>query len=244
MQIQVDLLPGSVNADVVIVIDALVSCTVAALLFDRGLETLYLTDSVGAARRQAETAGALLLGERNGVPPEGFNHGSSPAQLARLDAAGRSAVLVSDNAPAALTHFAAAPNVLLGSLYNAAAVAAAAAEFAGGRVLLACCGFRGQEDLDDAVAAGYIAAELGRLLPEATLAGAGPFTRGLLRAFPAPVDAFWHSTAGRYLRRLERTDDLGVAASVSASRSVPVLRAPATGQEPRIHRLTSARTEP
>ncbi len=222
MRIQVDLIPGSPGSDVVIIVDALASCTAAAMLFDAGLEALWLTPSVRAARVHAASSGASLLGEKGGVPPEGFNLSSSPAVLAGLDFTGQQAVLMSDNAPKAVGLYGDAPHVLLGSLYNAGAVARLAARLATSEVRLVCCGFDGQEDLDDALAAGFIAAELHKLLPDSRFTGAARFTQSLLRAFPDPVEAFWRSAAGEFLRNLERSDDIGIAARVSASSSVPV----------------------
>jgi 2-phosphosulfolactate phosphatase len=231
MHVRVDLLPhGSYSGEVVVIIDALRSCTAAPLLFDRGLATLFMTPSVRTARRAAAESGHLLLGERGGVPPEGFNHSNSPADLLRLDFTGRSAILVSDNAPVVLGLLGDAHEVLLGSLYNATAAARLAvrlAEASGSSIRLVCSGFDGQEDLDDTLTAGFLAAEIRRLVPETVLEGAARLSLSLLQAFPDPVEAFWHSTAGRFLRKLERADDLAVAARVSSSDQVPRLSRPA-----------------
>ena len=162
VRVHADLLPHPPYEDVVVVIDVLRTCTVAPILFDRGLASLTLTPSLRAARAAASEAGdgTYLIGERQGLPPEGFNYGNSPVELARIDVAGRHAILVSENAPATLPDVSGAQHVLLGSLYNMVAVANAAAGLARERVDLVCCGFGGEEDLDDALAAGTIAAEI------------------------------------------------------------------------------------
>lgn len=99
MKINTDLLPSGPYEGVVVLIDVLRTCTVAPLLLDRGVAELALTPSLRSAKEAAQ-AGALLIGERQGVPPEGFNHGNSPVQLANAEVAGRSVVMVSENAPA------------------------------------------------------------------------------------------------------------------------------------------------
>ena len=226
MQLNVDLLPGSGYSDVVVVIDVLRTCTVAPILFDRGLERLELTPSLRAARAAARAGSdrPLLVGERQGIPPEGFNYGNSPDELATVDLSGRAAILVSENAPAALPNVSDARHVALGSLYNASAVTAWAAAHATERVDLVCCGFRGQVDLDDAFTAGVLAADLRTRFPSAEITGAGRFAMTLLQAYPEPVEALWQSVAGAYLRSIELEQDIGVAARLSLSDVVPFLQ--------------------
>jgi|SRR5690625_243024 len=221
MRIHVELLPAEAATDVAVVVDALRSCTSAALAFDRGLASLDFSQSLRTARRGAAELDLLLLGERRGMVPEGFNHSNSPVLLQQLELTGKKAALVSENAPQAVDHNSAARHILLGSLFNAAAVVRRAAELASESVHVVASGFRGQEDLDDSLAVAFIAAELRRLLPEAEVTGAVALTESLLRAFPDPVEALWHSTAGRYLRSLGHGDDIGIAGQVSASGSVP-----------------------
>jgi 2-phosphosulfolactate phosphatase len=82
------------------VVDVLRSATVAAAVVRAGSAAVTLTPSVRAARQVAEREGAVLVGERAGVPIEGFNHGSSPSVLRGIALSGRSVVLLSDEAPA------------------------------------------------------------------------------------------------------------------------------------------------
>lgn len=223
MQLRVDLLPRGSYRDVVVVIDVLRTGTLAPLLFSRGLDTLFVSPGIRAARRLAEERGLLLLGERDGLPPEGFNYGASPAELARADIGGRSAMLLSGNGPRALSATGGARHVLLGSLYNADALVGRAAALAEEEVALVCTGFNGDEDLDDTLCAGYLAAQLRRRLPGAQLGGGALFAISLLRAFPAPISALWQSRAGGHLRRLNLTDDLSVGSLVSQTDAVPRL---------------------
>ncbi len=234
MHLRVDLrpsgdFPGDYSRDypdVVIVIDVLRSCTLAPILFSRGLETLYVGPSIRAARHLAEARGLLLFGERGGLPPEGFNYGISPTEVAHADVAGRSAVLVSDNGARVLGCTKNAKHVLLGSLYNAGAAAALAASLAEQEIALLCAGFNGDEDLDDTLCAGFLAAQLKRRLPAASLGGAALYAMGFLGAFPAPVGALWGSRAGHALRRFNLTGDIALSSLVSQTDKVPRLVAP------------------
>jgi 2-phosphosulfolactate phosphatase len=224
MRVRIDLLPrDDYRGELVILVDILRSSTVAPLLFQNGLTQLALCASLRQARREARS-GDLLIGERAGVPPEGFNYPNSPAALSQVDFSGRQAVLVSDNAPRALPLLDGAEGVLLGSLYNAGAVASAAAASGTELVSLVCSGKGGQEDLDDTMAAGFMAGEIARLAPGTRLEGGAPLALGLLRAFPDPLEALWHSAAGRELRRNDLAEDLAVASLVSQTNHVPRLR--------------------
>ena len=223
MQLRVDLLPKENYRDVVVVIDVLGTGTLAPLLFSRGLDSLFISPGIRAARRLAEERGLLQLGERDGLPPEGFNYGASPAELARADVSGRSAVLLSGNGPRALSVTNGARHVLLGSFYNADALIAQAAALAETEVALVCTGLDGDEDLDDTLCAGYLAAQLRRRLPGAQLGGGALFALSLLRAFPSPVSALWQSRSGHHLRRLDLTGDLAVGSLVSQTDAVPRL---------------------
>ena len=222
MQLSVDLTPKGPYSGIVVLIDALRSCTVAPILFERGLDTLFLSPSLRASRKLAEARELLLLGERGGLPPEGFNYGNSPGEFLALDLRGRAAVMVSENLPKTLPLVADAKHVLLGALYNADAVVARVQALGGEEVALVCCGFGGNEDLDDALTAGYLAARLEQRT-QLELSSAAHLAVGLLKAFPDPLEAFWTSQSGRYLRDLNLSDDIAVASLVSQSDKVPEL---------------------
>lgn len=236
MNLRVDLAPKHDYTDVVVVIDVLRTGTLAPILFSRGLSELYLSSSIRRAQRLAETQELLLIGERGGLPPEGFNYGTSPAKIAHAEITGKRAVLISENGPKALAKTTGARHVLLGSLYNADAVVAAAAARAEHEVALVCAGLADGEDMDDTLCAGYLAAQLRRRFPDAPLAGAARFSIGLLKAFPAPVGALWGSRAGHYLRRLDLTDDIAVGSLVSQTRYVPRL---VEQEEDNLYRFTA-----
>lgn len=231
MNLRVDLSPKASYNGVVIVIDVLRSATVAAMLFERGLERLYLGPSIRRAQTLASEKGLLLIGERDGLPPEGFNYGGSPNELFGVDARGKSAALVSASSPLALAQTTEAKHVLLGTFYNAGAITESAATLATDEITVVCCGYRGEEDLDDTLCAGYLVAQLKRQFPQATLTGAALFTLSLLKAFPDPVTALWQSRVGHRLRRLNLTEDIGISSLVSQTAVVPKLMSQQDAQD-------------
>ncbi len=228
LRVRVDLLPKPPYSGVVVLVDVLRTCTVAAMLFERGLINLEVIDTLKLARhraesKRAESTSAILLGERSGLPPEGFNYGNSLAEIRHITL-GDHAVTTSENAPQALAKLNGAEVVLLGSLYNADAVAKVALQQGKGEIFLVCSGFLGQEDLDDTLTAGYLAARLKTLEPSITLEGASRFAISLMRAFPDPLQALWHSSTGQYLHGLGMQEDLAVASYLSQTEHVPVLQ--------------------
>ncbi len=237
MLVNTDPIPNGPYSDVVVLIDVLRTGTVAPLLFDRGVESVSISPSIKRARSEAGP-GVRLVGERGGVPLEGFNHGNSPMELTRVDLAGLDVVLVSENAPRVMSEVDSARHVLLASLYNASQVARLATELTQGRIDVVCCGFRGTPDIDDLLAAGVIAAELGVDLEAAS--GSTRLATSLVRSFPDPLEALWQSTCGTYLRALGQERDLAFCAAVSVSQSVPRLQTIVAGGDGPMYKFTAA----
>jgi 2-phosphosulfolactate phosphatase len=119
----------------------------------------------------------VLGGERNAVVIEGFDLGASPRDY--VEPRAETAVMTTTNGTQAIVRAASSSEVvLLGSLLNLDAVAAAA-RAPGGDVTIVCAGFQGSFAIDDAYCAGRIV-EL--LEGERTDAAVAAVT--LARAFP------------------------------------------------------------
>ena len=241
MRIHTDLAPAGPYEDVVVLIDVLRTGTLAPMLLDRGLTRFALTGSVRRARQEADAdPHVLLMGERGGFPPERFNHGTSPAELRQLDVRGKSAVILTENAPKALASLGGAKAVVLGSLLNARAVAQRAVSLSDGRIYLVCSGYGGEPDLDDGLAAGLIAGLIRNITSGVEETGATSFAVAMLRSYPDPIEALWHSRVGNFLRSLGSDQDLGLAGAASISSTAPVLsEVDQTGVAP-LYRFTDA----
>jgi 2-phosphosulfolactate phosphatase len=238
MEIRVDLVPqpapsatdGGVPAArsgsglATVVVDVLRTGTVAPLLFERGASAVTLTPSVRAARQVSERRGALLAGERGGVPIEGFNHSSSPSLLRGIELGGREVVLLSDEVPAALDGVRGA--VWLAGLTNAVAVAERVAAAEPSLVQVVCAGDRGEPDLADTIAAGLLVALLDRAArrhagASVNLVGAARYCLSVLRTTKDPLDGIWAAAAAAELRAVGLEEDLAMASEVAVSDVVP-----------------------
>lgn len=240
VEIDVALVPAAAGggADVAIVVDQVRASTTITTLLDAPCGRLRLAGSLGAARVLARETGSLLVGERGGVRPRGFDFDNSPTALSRAPVAGRDVVLTTTNGTAVLRRCRRVPRVLVGCTRNAGACAAAAIRLAademgdtvGGhaRVVVVCAGLRGRFTIEDAVAAGSIvrgmtasAADRG---VEAWLTDGARAALHLRDAFPDLALAMSSSDGGRALRQLGRDDDLAFCAGEDLSATVPLLR--------------------
>jgi 2-phosphosulfolactate phosphatase len=170
-----------------LVVDVLRATSVLAVLLDRGVQQIYPTATIedGLALRDALVAAgtaAFLLGEREGLPPEGFDAGNSPTALeaAELDVA--VAVQATSNGTPALLACVGSPLVMPAAVVNAGAVTRAALE-AGRDVLIVCAGLHGGFGEDDVLAAGLLAERL-----VAGGATTGPEADDALRRYEAVRD--------------------------------------------------------
>lgn len=248
MRLKVDLLPRGPYEDVVLLVDVLRATTTIPVLFDRGVGGLFVTPSLRSARDFAAAGGHLLIGERDGLPPEGFNYGNSPADLSKVDFGGRAVVLTSQNGPRMLPVVASARVVLLGSFYNARAAADAALRLARDEIAIVCAGHDGNESLDDTLAAGFLARRIQRTAEAAgaralELRDASRLAMALLRAFPDPQEALVQSTAGSILRRLSLNEDLAFASLISQTDVVPILRETVSWDPAPLYRFEPVRAD-
>jgi 2-phosphosulfolactate phosphatase len=158
-RIDVALLPSEalcIESDCYVVIDVLRATTTIATLFERGISDLIAVNDVARAKEVAERDGRLLLGEINGLAPEGFDYGNSPVDASRIEGGDRGAVLFTTNGTAALCSLAGRADVVAGALANAQAVADFVQHY--DRVVLVCAGIAGGNrfGLDDFAAAGVL----------------------------------------------------------------------------------------
>ncbi|MDA0352229.1 MAG: 2-phosphosulfolactate phosphatase [Chloroflexi bacterium] len=147
-----------------LVVDVLRATSVLAVLLERGIEAIYPTATIedGLALRAtlvAEGNRVFLLGERDSLPPAGFDAGNSPTALERAELRGLIAVQATSNGTPALLACVGAPLVMPAAVLNAAAVTDAAIA-ADRDVLIVCAGLRGGFGEDDVLAAGLLANRL------------------------------------------------------------------------------------
>jgi 2-phosphosulfolactate phosphatase len=111
---------------VAIVVDALRASTTATALLRAGANQILVVREVeDAYEAKKQWPDALLVGERGGLPPEGFDHGNSPMWLG--DARGRDIVFTTTTGAARLIDCWGAAAIYMGSTTNARAVTRRAA---------------------------------------------------------------------------------------------------------------------
>jgi 2-phosphosulfolactate phosphatase len=154
---------------------------------------------------------AVVGGERNGVVVEGFDVGASPREFATGPRAPTLILSTTNGTSAILAAAARCEVVLVGSLLNLTALAAAA-RAQSDDIGISCAGFKGGFALDDAYCAGRIVAELAGERSDAARAA-----ELLAASFPTALAAFAARTYGP--PGLE--DDIAYCAQVDLLETVP-----------------------
>jgi 2-phosphosulfolactate phosphatase len=143
------------SAPIGVVVDVLRATSTIAVALASGWPRVLCAPGVDEARAVREQLGeGLLGGERTAQRIEGFDVGASPREFT----GGGDLPLIfstTNGTRAILTAASSCDRVLLGSLLNLDAVAAAARE-SGEDVLVVCAGFQDRFALDDAYCAGRI----------------------------------------------------------------------------------------
>jgi len=192
--VDVALIPGEeLPARVAIVVDVVRATSSIAQALASGYERVLCCREIdeALALRAALGGEAVVGGERNGTKVDGFDVGASPREFAR-GAKARTLILSTTNGTTAI-HAAAAhcETVLIGSLLNLDALAAAVHALGGDDVAVFCAGFKGGFALDDAYCAGRIVERLAGARSDAARAA-----ELLARSFPGALEGLAARTYG------------------------------------------------
>jgi 2-phosphosulfolactate phosphatase len=142
-----------------IVIDVLRATSTIAQALEAGYERVLCVPEIEQARAlRTELPDSLVGGERDAIRIDGFDVGASPREF--LEPRAATLILSTTNGTRSIVTAAErCEEVLLGSLLNLEAVAAAALE-RGEDVAILCAGYKGAFALDDAYCAGRIVQQL------------------------------------------------------------------------------------
>ena len=106
-----------------VVIDVFRAFSVEAYAFARGaVASIPVADVETARQLKADDTNRILLGERHARPLPGFDCGNSPAELERLEIAGRTLVHTTHSGTQGLANALGADDVITGALVNCAAI--------------------------------------------------------------------------------------------------------------------------
>jgi 2-phosphosulfolactate phosphatase len=230
VRIDVAFAPGVMPAaPVTVVVDVIRATTTIAHAVGQGYRRVLACADIDQARqlRGRLGDGAVLAGEVACVKPDGFDLGNSPGDYADGPALGETLVLATTNGTRAIVAAAAdADAVLVGSLANLTACAAAAARLArdGDReVLVQCAGVEGAFALDDAYAAGRFVSELRVWLAEWGASDSAVAAEVLAEGFPSSGEALGRSTSAAKLREAGLAEDLRLCSRESTVDVVPMV---------------------
>ena len=213
MRVHVAFTPEEAErAPTAIVVDVLrASSTIAQALASGYRRVLCCAEVEEALAVRARLGEGVLAGERKAVAIPGFDLGNSPLEF--TEPRGETVVLTTTNGTRAILAAASAETVLVGSLLNLDAVAAAARR--GGDVEIVCAGVQGRFTLDDAYAAGRIAELLGGERSDAAEAAVR-----IARSFANPQEAL---TASENPEHALLGEDIAWCAQESVLEVVPCL---------------------
>jgi 2-phosphosulfolactate phosphatase len=148
--------PGGLRGVVAIVVDVLRATTVMVHALDAGAEAilpcLEVEDAITEASRYS-TGKALLAGERQGLPIEGFDLGNSPGAFVPGVCAGKTVVMTTTNGTRAIHASLDAKRVLIASFLNLSATIDAV-QNDGLAIHLVCSGTNGLISFEDNLLAG------------------------------------------------------------------------------------------
>jgi 2-phosphosulfolactate phosphatase len=110
------------NDHTAVIVDALRASCTAAMLFDAGATDITLVPDIKTAHAwKTDNPEGLLFGERDGLPPEGFDFGNSPREVSAAN--GKSIGFTTSNGTALMLEAWGASQVYMASVTNAMALA-------------------------------------------------------------------------------------------------------------------------
>ncbi|MCX7783581.1 MAG: 2-phosphosulfolactate phosphatase [Meiothermus sp.] len=182
MTIRVDLVPKPPYPQPVLLVDVFYGSAVG-LLLAAGAQEVWVAKSVRAARILAE-GGGLLLGEEEGLPPEGFHNGLSLQALSKQRFERKSCVLLAKSLAESLEQL---PQLSLLAYFRNARQAIQAAVDKQIDTVVAATQAKLEPSLANTVAAGFLAKRLHQALGQwGTLQEGARLATALLKSFPDP----------------------------------------------------------
>ncbi len=203
-------------AEVAVVVDVLRATSSIVQALASGYERVLCCESIERAER-LRGPGRVLAGERECVPPPGFDLGNSPSGF--IAPLGTEVVLATTNgAPTLVEAAKAAERVVVAALFNLSAAADAVRD---ADVLLVCAGTDGRPSLDDVYVAGRIVGLL-----EGPRTDSARMAECVAERYPDPAAALAASKAARNLLEVDLGDDVRDCGQESIHAIVPeVVRA-------------------
>jgi 2-phosphosulfolactate phosphatase len=192
---EIALLPQRSLVDTTCVVFDILRATSAMITgLAHGVTEIWPASTIDEARTLKERMpDAVLGGERHGDPIEGFAIGNNPLEYLHLR--GQRVITTTTNGTVALRACAHGDRVLVGALLNLEAIRRAITEEPPKQLLLVCAGTFETFALEDAIAAGLLAA----MFPTAELSDAAQAARATAMHFASPLEGLLSARNGRAL---------------------------------------------
>ncbi len=141
-----------------VVVDVFRAFSTACYIYSRDAQDILSVDSVDLAYAlKKENPDFILVGERDGSPPPGFDFGNSPLQIKNADLHKKTIVLTTSLGTQGIVAAQSADVILTGSFVNAGAIISYIKHLKPKILSLICTGTTGGSELDeDAQCARYI----------------------------------------------------------------------------------------
>ncbi|TET17559.1 MAG: 2-phosphosulfolactate phosphatase [Candidatus Cloacimonadota bacterium] len=141
-----------------VVIDVFRAFSVACYVFGNGAKIIIPVNDFDKARDlKLKNPDFILMGERNGKKPDGFDYGNSPARIEQVDFSGKTVIHTTTAGTKGLVNATKADEIITGSFVNAKAVVNYIESRNPLRISLVCMGAAGIEETDeDTLCAQYL----------------------------------------------------------------------------------------
>jgi 2-phosphosulfolactate phosphatase len=204
-----------------VVFDVLRATSSMITALEHDVTALWPVETIEEAHQmKTKLPGAVLAGERKGLPIEGFDLGNSPEEFEEV--AGKQVIMTTTNGTRAIQQIKHAARVLIGSLLNLDALADHLFVEPPKKLLLVCAGTGDEFSLEDSIAAGALVA---RLSDEMQLTDAAILVQGIYDRVGEDLREWLRQTRnGRALIKLGKGRDVDACAKLSRYDVVGILR--------------------
>ncbi len=209
----------------VVVIDALRATSTMITAFENGCAAFIPVATLSAARKIVkEHPEYLLAGEREALPPEGFQFGNSPRDYRPAKVKGKVIVISTTNGTRALVSARKGEEVFIGSFLNLSFLAQRLLEKKRD-VLIACAGEKDLFCLEDTVCGGAIVDRLEQTGVSIVKSDAAQAAKLIYEYYEENIyEMLIECEWGQYLESIGLGKDVHICARMDSSRLVPVYR--------------------
>ena len=124
---KIDIIYSFQNANkakgLAVIIDVFRAFSTACFVANNGAKIIIPVDDINLAHKlKKENPDYILMGERNGIMPDGFDFGNSPAEIEKVDFRGKTVIHTTTQGTQGIAKAVNAKEIITGSFVNAQAV--------------------------------------------------------------------------------------------------------------------------